>query len=102
MAAMGSQRARATPATRGHNARRVREASTRARRDLAIVQAARLIPIRLLRAMQSRFALATPDIQVSMTAHARRAAQASTRMYRELTAAAAARQTRAHLSRAQL
>jgi hypothetical protein len=83
-------------------ARSAIRASTRARRDLTAAKTARLTPTRLVRALQSQTALATPDIPVVLEAHARRASQASTRAYRELTAAASARQTRAHLSRAQL
>ena len=83
-------------------ARRAIQASTRARLDMASARSARLTPTRLVRALQSHFVLATPDIPVVLQAHARRAWPASTRASRDLITAAAARQTRDHLSRGQL
>jgi hypothetical protein len=69
-------------------ARRAIKGSTRARRDLAFAKAARLTPIRLLRALRSHFALATPGIRGLMEAGARRATKANTRMRQHPAAAA--------------
>ena len=74
-------------------ARSAIRASTRARRDLTAAKTARLTPTRLVRALQSQTALATPDIRDLMEAHARRAIQASTRMRQDPAAATAALHT---------
>ena len=74
-------------------ARSVSQASTRAREDPAAVRTARLTPSRLLRALQSQTALATPAIRDLMKADARRVSQASTRMRQDPAAATTALQT---------